>query len=56
MKDGWKTTEFWGMAITAIIGLVNQGMGLNLPVEALAAVAIAVAGYAISRGLAKQNS
>ena len=49
-KAGWKTTEFWMSVVAAFIPLVNQGFGLQIPTEAM----IAVAGYAVSRGLAKR--
>jgi hypothetical protein len=54
IKPGWKTTEFWGMAAVAAVGLLNQAFGWHIPTETIQTLAIAVAGYALSRGLAKK--
>lgn len=54
-KAGWKTTEFWSMAAVSVVTLLNEAFGWNIPKEAIATVAAAVAGYAISRGLAKKK-
>jgi len=54
LKPGWKTTEFWGSLAAAAIPLLNQAFGWNLPTEAIVSIVLAVAGYAISRGIAKR--
>ena len=54
MKAGWKTSEFWGMTIGSVIAVLNSAFGWDLPVETLIAVAVMVAGYALSRGQAKK--
>jgi len=59
MTKGYKTTEFWAATITSLGVIANQSGLLGsfvLPVEALAAIAVMVSGYIISRGLAKANS
>jgi len=53
-KPGYKTTEFWATAIAAVIPLLNQAFGWNMPTEAIVAVAGSVAAYALSRGTAKK--
>lgn len=55
-KPGWKTTEFWGAAVAALVPILNQAFGWELPTEALVSLAVVVAGYALSRGLAKRNA
>jgi len=59
MKTGYKTSEFWVMAITSVATLFNQSGVLGsvvLPIEALGAMAAMVFGYVISRGMAKLNT
>ena len=57
-KAGYKTTEFWVTMITALTTTLNQSGLLGsvvLPIEAIASIAAIVAGYALSRGLAKKQ-
>ncbi len=59
IKPGYKTTEFWAGVVTSIGVTLNQSgiLGsIKLPTEALATIATIVAGYIISRGLAKLNA
>ncbi len=56
MKPGYKTTEFWISllaAIVPVVGPVAQQVG---PQTSAWVGAIAAAGYALSRGLAKQST
>lgn len=53
-KPGWKTTEFWGTAVAALVPLLNTALGWNLPVEGMVAVAGSIAAYVVSRGMAKK--
>ena len=55
VKPGWKTTEFWTMALANLAAIVGMVAGF-LPAE-WAAIALAVVDglYAIGRGLAKHN-
>ena len=55
MKSGWKTSEFWASVAAAILPLLNQALGWNLPVETLVGVAGSVAAYVIGRSVAKMN-
>jgi len=58
MTKGYKTSEFWVMAITSLGTIFNQSGLLGsvvLPIEALGAVAAMVFGYVVSRGVAKLN-
>jgi hypothetical protein len=54
-KPGYTTTEFWAATVTALVGFLNQAFGWNIPPETFASVAAVIAGYAISRGLAKKQ-
>jgi hypothetical protein len=57
-KAGYKTTEFWAMAATSIATILNQSGILGaiiLPIETVSTIALMVAGYALSRGLAKKQ-
>ena len=59
MKTGYKTSEFWVMAVTSIVTLLNQSGalgGIVLPIEAIGTVAAMVFGYVVSRGMAKLNT
>ena len=51
---GWKTSEFWASVFAALVPLLNQAMGWNLPVESMVALAGSVAAYVLSRGMAKK--
>jgi hypothetical protein len=53
VKPGWRTSEFIVTVVAAIIPLINQAFGLNIPVEALVGIAGSIAAYVLSRGLAK---
>lgn len=58
-KPGWKTSEFWLTAAASVVGLAlasgafpdESGVGKVLGVVAMA---LASAGYSVSRGAAKK--
>lgn len=55
-KSGWKTTEFW-VTTLSIVGLVTSSIATSLaPRYAAIGIAVSVAAYSISRGLAKLKS
>lgn len=55
MKPGWKTTELW-VTVLVSVGLVTAALAEALsPKWAGVAVAVSVAAYTLSRGLAKVN-
>ena len=56
MKTGWKTSEFWASVVAAVVPLLNQALGWNLPVESMVGLAGTVAAYALSRGMAKKGA
>ncbi len=56
MKPGWKTTEFWASAAAALVPLANQAFGLHLDPQIMTTIAVGVAGYALSRGIAKHGT
>lgn len=54
VKPGVQTTEFW-LACLAIIAAVTLTLAGDLPAsDAMTAIAAVVAGYGVSRGLAKR--
>lgn len=55
ISDGFKSTEFW--LVIALLGLVvmNGPLSLGLSATELLSMAIGVAGYSGSRGLAKAS-
>ncbi len=55
MKPGLKTSEFWLGLVAAILVYVNQSgiVGHPLPIEAIMGILTPIAGYIVSRGLAK---
>jgi hypothetical protein len=55
MKTGFKTSEFALVVIGALVTVANDGLGLGLDRETIMAFATMVAGYAVSRGVAKHN-
>ena len=55
MKKGWTTSEFWVAAVGAVIPLLNQAFGWNIPPETIASFAGLLASYVISRGVAKRR-
>lgn len=54
IKDGFKTSEFWLVVIGALVTVANDGLGLGLERDTIMAFAAMVAGYAVSRGVAKK--
>jgi hypothetical protein len=56
-KPGWKTTEFWltlaTVILTHVIGVYRTQPGLTGSIATLAASALPVAAYSISRGISK---
>ncbi len=55
MKPGYKTTEFWGVLVAAVLTVANSGLGLGLPDETIATLAALASSYAVGRGLAKKS-
>jgi len=61
LKSGIKTSEFWLSAAAAIVGLLmTSGVFADASIWSkglgLAAAALASAGYAVSRGMAKKST
>ncbi len=65
IKEGWKTTEFWGAVATGVLGVamtlgfigaeeVEQGVTMITELAGAFITAAGVLGYTISRGLAKR--
>lgn len=54
VKAGIKTSEFWLAIVAAIIPVVNQHLGLNLPGEAILAVAGIAISYIFGRSMVKR--
>lgn len=54
VKNGFKTSEFWLVVAGAVITIANDGLGLGLDRETIMAFAAMIAGYAVSRGVAKK--
>lgn len=60
-KPGWKTTEFWLSTAAALLsaayasGAIGQGTPLDKALS-IVAMALAAAGYSVSRGAAKNGS
>ena len=54
VKPGLKTTEFWLSITTAVVGIVGQFSEVIPGPWGTVLAAIATAGYAVSRGFAKQ--
>ena len=55
MTPGYKTTEFWATLTAVVISLLNQGFGLNIPVDVIVTIASSIAAYTLSRGIAKRT-
>ena len=36
MKTGWKTTEFWAAVLVAVIPIINEYCGTEIPTESIA--------------------
>lgn len=49
VKSGIKTSEFWLALIAAIIPVLNAHLGLNIPTDAVIAIASVVITYILSR-------
>ena len=56
IKTGIKTTEFWLALITAIITVLNEQIGLNLPKEAIISIIAMVISYIFGRSIVKKNA
>ncbi len=56
MKHGPRTTEFWATIATAAVIVANDIFAMGLSQEAVMSVVAAVAGYALSRGVAKRGA
>jgi hypothetical protein len=56
VKPGYKTTEFWVSVVAAGAALAAAVQGALPPKYAAIAGAVAVFGYAVARGLAKQGT
>ena len=61
VKPAWQTSEFWGHAAVALLGLLATS-GILVPnsmlaqVAGLAIIGLSQAGYSVSRGLCKMNA
>lgn len=55
VKAGIKTSEFWVALLAAIIPVVNQHLGLNLPTEAILSIAGIAIAYIFGRSIVKKN-
>lgn len=56
MKPGYKTTELW-ITVATDVGMLAAALTGELPPKwAAIATAVSAVGYAIARGLAKQNT
>jgi len=53
IKTGWKTSEFWVTVVSAVVMVLNQGLGVNLPVEQITAFAGVVIAYVLGRSIVK---
>ena len=54
MKAGIKTSEFYLTIVGALVPLLNQLFGWNIPLEAVLSVTGSLAAYVLSRGVAKK--
>lgn len=56
-RPGWRTTEFWLSALSAVVGVVlASGLAEDTPVmriAGMAALVLSAMGYSVSRGMAK---
>lgn len=50
MSSKLKSRKFWMAVVAALIAIANEGLGLNLPTEALMTVAGVVIAYILSEG------
>lgn len=48
--------KFWGMVIGAVAMPINQAYGIELPVEALAVMAVSIAVYILTEGRVDMES
>ena len=54
VKSGFKTSEFLLVVVGALVTVANDGLGWGLDRETIMAFAAMIAGYAVSRGVAKK--
>ncbi len=50
MYSKLKSRKFWMAVMTALVLIANDGLGLNLPKDAIMAVAAVVISYVIGEG------
>jgi uncharacterized membrane protein len=50
MTDKLKSRKFWMAAVTGLLVILNDGIGLNLPSEAIKNVVEVVIAYIIGQG------
>lgn len=55
IKSGVKSTEFWLALIAAIVPVLNQQLGLNLPIEAIIGIAGIAIAYIFGRSMVKKG-
>ena len=55
-KAFYLRTEFWVAVGASIIGIGNDGLGLNLPKEVVIALTSSLPAYIIARGWAKSGT
>ena len=49
--DKFKSRKFWMVIIGALITVLNEGLGLNLPREALITIGGLIVSYVIGQGM-----
>lgn len=55
VKAGIKTSEFWLALLAAILPVLNQHLGLNLPTEAILSIAGIAISYILGRSWVKKG-
>jgi uncharacterized membrane protein len=50
MKDKLKSRKFWMAVVTGLLVILNDGLGLNLPSDAIKSVVEVVIAYIIGQG------
>lgn len=56
IKDGVKTSEFWMGILGALIPVLNSGLGLHLPTEAIMSIAGIAIAYIFGRSIVKKGA
>jgi uncharacterized membrane protein len=53
--DKLKSRKFWMAVVTALLVVANDGLGLNLPTEAVLSVAAVAIGYILGESYVDAN-